>query len=66
MTAACDVSGIDITGETFESRCQGGLLADGLSGILSGLATSLGVVTFSQNNGVIAVSKIFIIKYNSM
>lgn len=57
LTAACDVSGIPITGETFEQRCQGGLLADGLSGIFSGLATSLGVVTFSQNNGVIAVTR---------
>ncbi|KAI7849904.1 permease family-domain-containing protein [Circinella umbellata] len=57
LTAACDVSGTDITGEVFESRCQGGLLADGLSGIFSGLATSMGVVTFSQNNGVIAVTR---------
>ncbi|KAI9493448.1 permease family-domain-containing protein [Zychaea mexicana] len=57
LTAACDVSGMAITGKTFESRCQGGLLADGLSGIFSGLATSMGVVTFSQNNGVIAVTR---------
>ncbi|KAI8142761.1 permease family-domain-containing protein [Fennellomyces sp. T-0311] len=57
LTAACDVSGMAITGSTFESRCQGGLLADGLSGVFSGLATSMGVVTFSQNNGVIAVTR---------
>lgn len=57
LTAACDVSGIPIEGPSFEERAQGGLLADGLSGILSGLATSLGVVTFSQNNGVIAVTR---------
>lgn len=57
LTAACDVSGMAIQGEVFEQRCQGGLLADGLSGIISGLCTSLGVVTFSQNNGVIAVTR---------
>ncbi|CAO3664583.1 unnamed protein product [Rhizopus stolonifer] len=57
LTAACDVSGLPIEGSVFEERCQGGLLADGISGIFSGLATSMGVVTFSQNNGVIAVTR---------
>lgn len=57
LTAACDVSGLPIEGSAFEERCQGGLLADGISGIFSGLATSMGVVTFSQNNGVIAVTR---------
>ena len=57
LTAACDVSGMEIQGPIFEQRCQGALLADGLSGVFSGLATSLGVVTFSQNNGVIAVTR---------
>ena len=56
LTAACDVSGIPIHGSAFESRCQGSLLSDGLSGVFSGLATSMGVVTFSQNNGIISVS----------
>ncbi|KAI9316312.1 permease family-domain-containing protein [Dichotomocladium elegans] len=57
LTAACDVSGLPISGDSFARRCQGSLLADGLSGILSGLGTSMGVVTFSQNNGVIAVTR---------
>ncbi|CAO3647030.1 unnamed protein product [Cunninghamella blakesleeana] len=57
LTAASDVSGLPLEGKEFESRCQGGLLADGLSGIFSGLATSMGVVTFSQNNGIIAVTR---------
>ncbi|KAK9694205.1 hypothetical protein K7432_013521 [Basidiobolus ranarum] len=57
LTANCDVSGIPIEGPDFNSRMQGGLLADGCSGILSGAATSMGVVTFSQNNGVIAVTR---------
>ncbi|KAG2237762.1 hypothetical protein INT48_009701 [Thamnidium elegans] len=57
LTAASDVSGLPIEGKTFEERCQGGLLADGISGIFSGLATSMGVVTFSQNNGIIAVTR---------
>ncbi|CAO3635633.1 unnamed protein product [Mucor hiemalis] len=57
LTAASDVSGLPIEGKTFEERCQGGLLADGISGVFSGLATSMGVVTFSQNNGIIAVTR---------
>ncbi|KAI9480339.1 MAG: permease family-domain-containing protein [Benjaminiella poitrasii] len=57
LTAAIDVSGLPIEGKTFEERCQGSLLADGISGIFSGLATSMGVVTFSQNNGIIAVTR---------
>lgn len=57
LTAACDVSGLPIEGKSFEERCQGGLLSDGISSIFSGLATSMGVVTFSQNNGVIAVTR---------
>jgi NCS2 family nucleobase:cation symporter-2 len=57
LTAASDVSGLPLEGKTFEERCQGGLLADGISGIFSGLATSMGVVTFSQNNGIIAVTR---------
>ncbi|ORX80856.1 Xanthine/uracil permease [Basidiobolus meristosporus CBS 931.73] len=57
LTASCDVSGIAVEGPDFDSRMQGGLLADGLSGVLSGAATSMGVVTFSQNNGVIAVTR---------
>ncbi|KAI9305861.1 permease family-domain-containing protein [Cunninghamella echinulata] len=57
LTAASDVSGLPLEGEQFEQRCQGGLLADGLSGIFSSLATSMGVVTFSQNNGIIAVTR---------
>ncbi|CAO3587604.1 unnamed protein product [Absidia cylindrospora] len=57
VTAASDVSGLALEGRKFEERCQGGLLADGLSGVFSGLATSMGVVTFSQNNGIIAVTR---------
>ncbi|KAG2198775.1 hypothetical protein INT47_010561 [Mucor saturninus] len=57
LTAASDVSGLEIEGKAYEERCQGGLLADGISGIFSALGTSMGVVTFSQNNGVIAVTR---------
>jgi xanthine/uracil permease len=35
----------------FESRIQGGLLADGISCCLAGLATVPVVTTFSQNIG---------------
>lgn len=57
LTAASDVSGLPIEGKPYEERCQGGLLADGISGLFSALGTSMGVVTFSQNNGVIAVTR---------
>ncbi|KAI9490018.1 Xanthine/uracil/vitamin C permease [Zychaea mexicana] len=57
LTAASDVSGLPIEGKEFEERCQGALLADGLGSIFSALATSMGVVMFTQNNGIIAVTR---------
>ena len=44
-------------GEEYETSIQGGLLADGINSILSGLFTSMPNTTFSQNNGVIVLTK---------
>lgn len=45
------VSRLDVEGKTFDSRIQGGLLADGLNGIFAGLATITPMSTYAQNNG---------------
>lgn len=57
VTASCDVSRLDITGEKFMTRVQGGMLADAISATLAGLATVPPLTTFSQNSGVIALTR---------
>ncbi len=44
-------------GRIYESRIQGGVLADGLNGILAALMTITPMTTFAQNNGVIALTR---------
>ncbi|KAI4745554.1 purine permease [Aureobasidium sp. EXF-12298] len=39
ITASCDVSRLQVDGATFNSRIQGGVLADGLNGLIAGLCT---------------------------
>lgn len=57
ITATCDVSRLDVEGGLFDSRIQGGLLADGLNGLVAGLATITPMSTYAQNNGVIALTR---------
>lgn len=57
VTASCDVSRIPIEGSDFEARVQGGMLADGISASLAGLAMVPPLTTFSQNSGVIALTR---------
>ncbi|OWB60203.1 hypothetical protein B5S31_g3004 [[Candida] boidinii] len=57
ITATSDVSRLEIEGPLYDSRIQGGILADGLNGILAGLCTLTPVSTFAQNNGVISITK---------
>ncbi|KAF2171648.1 hypothetical protein M409DRAFT_17885 [Zasmidium cellare ATCC 36951] len=57
VTATCDVSRLQVDGALFDSRIQGGVLADGLNGILAGLCTITPMSTFAQNNGVIALTR---------
>jgi uric acid-xanthine permease len=57
VTATCDVSRLEVEGRNFESRIQGGVLADGLNGCLAALMTITPMSTFAQNNGVIALTR---------
>ncbi|KAK6455274.1 uric acid-xanthine permease [Scheffersomyces xylosifermentans] len=57
ITATSDVSRLEVEGELYESRIQGGVLADGFNGLLSGLMTVTPMSTFAQNNGVISITK---------
>jgi xanthine/uracil permease len=51
------VSNLDVDGPECDSRIQGGILADGLNGLLVALATITPMSTFAQNNGVIALTR---------
>ncbi|KAH9908873.1 Xanthine/uracil permease [Xylariomycetidae sp. FL2044] len=57
ITATCDVSKLEVEGKIYESRIQGGVLADGLNGVLAALCTITPMSTFAQNNGVIALTR---------
>jgi len=57
ITATCDVSRLEVSGPLFDSRIQGGVLADGINGMLAGLCTITPMSTFAQNNGVIALTR---------
>ncbi|KAK3985644.1 putative uric acid-xanthine permease [Cladorrhinum sp. PSN332] len=57
ITATCDVSRLEVQGKVYESRIQGGVLADGINGMLAALCTITPVTTFAQNNGVIALTR---------
>ncbi|CAK4024303.1 Purine permease [Lecanosticta acicola] len=57
ITATCDVSRLQVDGPMFDSRIQGGVLADGLNSIAAGLCTITPMSTFAQNNGVIALTR---------
>ncbi|KAJ6264266.1 hypothetical protein Dda_0410 [Drechslerella dactyloides] len=57
ITATCDVSRLDVEGRIYESRIQGGVLADGFNGLLACAATITPMSTFAQNNGVIALTR---------
>ncbi|KFY18096.1 hypothetical protein V491_04862, partial [Pseudogymnoascus sp. VKM F-3775] len=57
ITATCDVSRLEVEGKVFETRIQGGILADGINGCLAALMTITPMSTFAQNNGVIALTR---------
>ncbi|KAK2630417.1 hypothetical protein QTJ16_001237 [Diplocarpon rosae] len=57
ITATCDVSRLQVEGKLFDSRIQGGVLADGLNGLLAGICTITPMSTFAQNNGVITLTR---------
>ncbi|KFY28816.1 hypothetical protein V491_00269 [Pseudogymnoascus sp. VKM F-3775] len=57
ITATCDVSRLEVQGETYDSRIQGGVLADGINSVIAALMTVTPMTTFAQNNGVIALTR---------
>jgi len=57
ITAVYEVSELDTKSTQYEESVQGGLTADAVNSILSSLFTSMPNTTFSQNNGVIALTK---------
>eukprot|EP00892_Ulva_mutabilis_P007205 jgi/Ulvmu1/4857/UM020_0143.1 len=57
ITATADASQLPIEGEELHQRVQGGLLGDGLSSLVAALFTSMPNTTFSQNNGVISLTR---------
>lgn len=57
ITASCDSSRIPSTGPDAEARVQGGLLTDGISSFVAPLMMSTPNTTFSQNNGLIVITR---------
>lgn len=57
ISATCDVSRLEVEGKLFDSRIQGGVLADGFNGVIACLCTITPMSTFAQNNGVIALTR---------
>ena len=57
ISATFEASQLPTSGEFYETSLQGGLTSDAFSSILSGLFTSMPNTTFSQNNGVISMTK---------
>eukprot|EP00931_Biecheleriopsis_adriatica_P030501 TRINITY_DN17989_c0_g1_i4.p1 TRINITY_DN17989_c0_g1~~TRINITY_DN17989_c0_g1_i4.p1 ORF type:complete len:605 (-),score=111.75 TRINITY_DN17989_c0_g1_i4:47-1861(-) len=57
ITATYDASGEPIDTEEFDKSIQGGLLSDGICSLFAALATGMPNTTFSQNNGVISLTK---------
>ncbi|KAH9482166.1 Purine permease [Psilocybe cubensis] len=57
ITASAEVSRQEVVGDVFDSRIQGGILGDGISGFMSALFTVTPLSTFAQNNGVIAITR---------
>jgi uracil-xanthine permease len=56
ISATCDVSRLEVDGETFNTRIQGGILADGLNGIIAALCTITPMSCYAQNNSVVSLS----------
>ena len=57
LTATYEASEEDTESEEFDKSVQGGLLSDGVCSFGAALATGMPNTTFSQNNGVIALTK---------
>jgi xanthine permease XanP len=56
MTATAQLSGLDTTSADHWKRLRGGVLADGITCLVSALAGALPSTTYAQNNGVIQIT----------
>jgi xanthine/uracil permease len=56
MTATAQLSGLDTTGPDHWKRIRGGVLADGVTCLVSALVGALPSTTYAQNNGVIQIT----------
>lgn len=56
MTATAQLSGLETTGVEFWRRLRGGVLADGLTCLVSAFFGALPSTTYAQNNGVIQIT----------
>lgn len=57
INAVFEASELETGSEEYNTSIQGGLTADAINSILASLFTSMPNTTFSQNNGVIALTK---------
>lgn len=58
LTAVAEVSGEDVEGEKHVNRLGGGIMADGVGSALAAVFNSMPNSTFSQNIGVIQLTKV--------
>lgn len=58
ITATSEVSRLSVTSKAYDRRLQGGILSDGLGGLLSSLFTITPLSVFAQNNAVISITSI--------
>lgn len=56
MTATAQLSGLETSGAEHSRRLRGGVLADGLTSLLSALVGGFPSTTYAQNNGVIQIT----------
>ena len=57
VTATHEVSELSVDTKEYTRRIQGSLLADAVCSMLASVFTGMPNTTFSQNNGVIAMTK---------
>ena len=58
ISATCDVSRLEVEGKLFDSRIQGGILADGFNGLIAALCT---ITPMSVSRAYIAYRKKYIL-----
>ena len=58
LTAISEVSGEPVEGELYRERISGGILADGVGSAIAAIFNSMPNTTFSQNVGVIQMTKV--------